>query len=80
MSISVIVFHRDNASDLEKLENVDRALKKLKNKIKKSNLMIDLKRSEYYMKPSERKRQKRITAISRNQRAVAIEKQRNLGR
>ena len=73
MSIGVKV--RDNTP-----ESVDYALKKLKNKIKKSNMLIELKRSEYFMKPSERKRAKRISAIVRNDKRVAEEKQRELAR
>ena len=61
-------------------EDLDIALKKLKNKIKKSNILIDLKRSEYYMKPSERKRQKKIMSIVKNQRQVKIDKQKELSR
>lgn len=56
-------------------EALDSALKKLKNKIKKSNIMIDLKRSEYFMKPSERKRQKRLSALARNRKQVQLAKE-----
>ncbi len=75
MSISVKV--REGGDPRIALDN---ALKKLKNKIKKSNMLIELKRSEYFMKPSARKRAKRISAISRNEKRVAEEKQREKSR
>jgi ribosomal protein S21 len=59
---------------------LDSALKKLKNKIKKSNMLIELKRTEYFMKPSARKRAKRISAISRNDKRVADERKLDLAR
>ena len=37
--------------------NVELALKKLKKKVKNSNIMYDLKEKQYYIKPSEKKRQ-----------------------
>ena len=38
--------------------NVDGALRILKKKIKNSNIMMDLKEKQYYIKPSEKRRQK----------------------
>ena len=46
--------------------NVDMALRKLKKKIKDSNLFLELKRKAYYEKPSKIKREKRNLAILRN--------------
>jgi len=42
--------------------NVEGALKILKRKVKNSNLMLDLRKKEYYIKPSEINRQKRNMA------------------
>tara|TARA_B100000902_G_C27063233_1_gene790207 strand:- start:107 stop:358 length:252 start_codon:yes stop_codon:yes gene_type:complete len=39
--------------------NVEGALKVLKKKIKNSNLMQDLREKQYYIKPSEKMRQKK---------------------
>ena len=38
--------------------NVDGALRKLKKIIKNSNIMMDLKEKQYYIKPSEKRRQR----------------------
>ena len=46
--------------------NVDGALRILKKKIKQSNLFIDLRKKEYYTKPSEIKRHKRNLSKLRN--------------
>ena len=56
VGISVTVFNN----------NVDRALKVLKKKIKNANLFLDLRKKEYYIKPSEIKRHKRNLAKLRN--------------
>jgi ribosomal protein S21 len=45
---------------------LDKALKKLKKKIKKSNIMIDLFNSQYFRKPSDIRRERKRKAISRN--------------
>ena len=39
--------------------NVDGALRQLKKKVKESNLFLDLRKKEYYIKPSEIKREKK---------------------
>ena len=39
--------------------NVDGALRQLKKKLKESNLFVDLRKKEYYIKPSEIKREKK---------------------
>ena len=46
--------------------NVDGALKVLKKKVKNANLFLDLRKKEYYTKPSEIKRHKRNLAKLRN--------------
>ena len=45
--------------------NVDIALRKLKKKIKDSNLMLELKDKAYFIKPSKIKREKRNLAMAR---------------
>ena len=47
--------------------NVDGALKVLKKKVKESNLFFDLRKKEYYEKPSATRRHKRQMAKLRNQ-------------
>ena len=46
--------------------NVDMALRKLKKKIKDSNLMLVLKEKSYFEKPSRIKREKKNLAKLRN--------------
>ena len=57
--------------------NVEGALKVLKKKIKASNLFLDLRKKEFYTKPSEIKRHKRNLAKLRNKYAVEKEKEQN---
>ncbi len=58
--------------------NVEKALKKFKKKIKKANLMLEIFEREFYVKPSIKKRQKKIKAISRNKYKVYQDKQSDL--
>ena len=67
MGLSVPVYHN----------NVELALKKLKRKVKNSGLLIDLRKKEYYEKPSKIKREKKNLAILRNKWAVEKEKENN---
>jgi len=46
--------------------NVEGALKVLKKKVKNSGMMLDLRKKEYYTKPSETKRHKRNLVKIRN--------------
>jgi ribosomal protein S21 len=46
--------------------NVEKALKTFKRKVKNSNLMVDLKEKTYYKKPSQVKRHKKNLAKLRN--------------
>lgn len=46
--------------------NIDLALKKLKNKIKKAGLFIELDEKSHYIKPSAKKRAKKLKAMARN--------------
>ena len=57
--------------------NVELALKKLKKKIKDSNLFIDLKRKSYFEKPSKLKREKRNLAKARARYQSLKEKENN---
>ena len=54
---------------------VEKAMRTLKRKVKDSNLFIDLREKEYYTKPSEKKRHKRNLAKLRNHYAVQKEKE-----
>ena len=54
---------------------VEKAMKILKRKVKDSNLFIDLRKKEYYEKPSRVKREKRNLAKLRNQYQVQKEKE-----
>ena len=67
MGLSVPVYHN----------NVELALKKLKRKIKDSNLFIDLKRKSYFEKPSKHKREKRNLAKARARYQSLKEKENN---
>ena len=55
--------------------NVDEALKRLKRKVKNSNLMQDLRKKEYFIKPSVIKREKINLAKLRNHYKVLKEKE-----
>ena len=60
---------KDNAVGLSVTvfnNNVEEALKRLKRKVKNSDLMQDLRKKEYYEKPSKVKREKRNLARLRN--------------
>ena len=60
---------KDNAVGLSVTvfnNNVEGALKILKKKVKNANLFLDLRKKEYYTKPSEEKRHKRNLAKLRN--------------
>ena len=57
--------------------NVDMALKKLKRKVKDSDLFLKLKEKSYFEKPSKVKREKRNLAILRNKWAVEKENENN---
>ena len=48
--------------------NVDGALKVLKKKVKESGLFLELRKKEYYTKPSEKRREKKALGRLRNKR------------
>ena len=50
--------------------NVDGALRILKKKVKESNLFLDLRKKEYYEKPSKIRREKKNMAKLRNKYAI----------
>jgi small subunit ribosomal protein S21 len=54
--------------------NVDGALRILKKKVKDADLFLDLRKKEYYEKPSTIRRQKKNMAKLRNKYAVEKEK------
>jgi len=71
---------KDNARGLSVTvynNNVDGALKVLKRKIKNADLIQNLRKKEYYEKPSKIKREKKNLAILRNKWAVEKEKENN---
>ena len=71
---------KDNAVGLSVTvynNNVEGALKVLKKKIKASNLFLDLRKKEFYTKPSEIKRHKRNLSKLRNKYAIEKEKAKN---
>jgi ribosomal protein S21 len=45
--------------------NIDKALKKFKRKIKNFNLMVDIFENEAYKKPSTKKRERKLKAVAR---------------
>ena len=45
--------------------NVEKALRVLKKKIKKEGLMTELRERQYYVKPSEKRRKAKAQAIAR---------------
>ena len=54
--------------------NVDKALRILKKKVKDANLFFDLKKKAYYEKPSKKRREKINMAKLRNKYAVEKDK------
>ena len=54
--------------------NVEGALKVLKRKVKNSNLFLDLKKKQYYEKPSTKKREKINLAKARSRYQLLKEK------
>ena len=71
---------KDKASGLSVTvynNNVDKALRILKKKVKNSNMMLELKKRTFYRKPSEIKREKTNLAKLRNKWAVEKEKENN---
>ena len=57
--------------------NIELALRKLKKKIKNSNLFLDLKKKQYYEKPSKIKREQKNLAILRQRYQSIKENEKN---
>ncbi len=57
------------------MDNVEEALKRLKRKVKNSDLMQDLRKKEFFVKKSILKREKRNLAKLRNHYKTLKEKQ-----
>ena len=71
---------KDNAVGLSVTvynNNVEEALKRLKRKVKNSDIMQDLRKKEYFIKPSVIKREKRNLAKLRNYYKTLKEKEQN---
>ena len=71
---------KDNAVGLSVTvynNNVDEALKRLKRKVKNSNMLQELRKKEYFVKPSIIKREKRNLAKLRNHYKTLKEKEQN---
>ena len=69
---------KDNAQGLSVTvynNNVDEALRRLKRKVKNSNMLQELRKKEYFVKPSIIKREKRNLAKLRNHYKTIKEKQ-----
>ena len=71
---------KDNAVGLSVTvynNNVDEALRRLKRKVKNSNMLQELRKKEYFVKPSVIKREKINLAKLRNHYKVLKEKEQN---
>ena len=71
---------KDNAQGLSVTvynNNVDEALKRLKRKVKNSNMLQELRKKEYFVKPSVIKREKINLAKLRNHYKTLKEKEQN---
>ena len=54
--------------DVDKNEPIDRALKKFKSKVRKDGIMDEIRKREFYEKPSDRRRRRRELAKRRQRR------------
>ena len=74
-------FRRKPKKDLQGLQvevydgQVEKAMRILKRKVKDSNLFIDLRKKEFYEKPSKLRREKKNLAILRNNYKVQKDKE-----
>jgi small subunit ribosomal protein S21 len=60
-----------------KHNNIEKALRIFKRKIKESRILYDLSERSYYTKPSLKKRKMKLRAKSRNKRQMQEEKEKN---
>ena len=56
-----------------KNNNIEKALRIFKRKVKDSRILYDLSERSYYIKPSAKKRKMKLRAISRNKRQMQEE-------
>ena len=54
--------------EVRKDEPIDKALKKFKSKIRKEGILEEMKRREFYEKPSQRRRREKAQAVKREKR------------
>lgn len=54
--------------EVRKEESIDKALRKFKSKIRKEGILEEMKRREFYEKPSQRKRREKAQAVKREKR------------
>ena len=54
--------------EVRKEESIDKALKKFKSKIRKEGILEEMKRREFYEKPSQRRRREKAQAVKRERR------------
>lgn len=57
---------------VKKGESIDRALKRFKQQCQRAGVLKDYKKSNYYLKPSEKKKIARNLAVRRSRKAAAI--------
>tara|TARA_B100001996_G_C18203385_1_gene416914 strand:+ start:133 stop:396 length:264 start_codon:yes stop_codon:yes gene_type:complete len=60
--------------------NIEEALRRFKRKVKDSNLMVDLKEKQYYIKPSVLKRERKSRAILREKYRLLKENESKIGK
>ena len=61
-----------------KHNNIEKALRIFKRKIKDSRILYDLSERSYYTKPSLKKRKMKLRAKARNLREMQVENDKNL--
>ena len=71
MNILTKVIIRDN-------ESIDRALKRFKRKVEQTGILKEIRKREYYLKPSIKKKLKSRTAEARNRKREKRLQQNNL--
>lgn len=54
--------------EIRKEESIDKALRKFKSKIRKEGILEEMKRREFYEKPSQRRRREKAQAVKREKR------------
>lgn len=55
-------------------EPLEKAIKRFKKKFEKAGILKDIKRTSFYLKPSEEKRMRRAKAMKRLRKALANQK------